>query len=187
MTVPHTKGRISLVFSTGSVSQVRDGPNTELAAINERNSGNATLSEDAATKDLYIVARITLTPDPVDLTEWQNKIYAQIVAKDQESEQVAALALAEYEKAKAEYDREQSEKIKGRHPFAAEEIIRAELKRAAIYMMCDEFTPNNAMNINSQPCGFPEINRREAAESGNEWYFFDCGSLRLGKCLVHIL
>lgn len=175
LTFGHTNGRISLVFSTGSVSQVRNGSNTESAQINQRNSGDATLSEDHATKDSYIVARITLTPDAVSLVEWQNEIYAQIVAKDKESEHAAALALADYEKAKAEYDREQSEKIKGRHPFAAEEIIRAELKRATIYMMCDEFTPNNAMNMNSQPCGFPEINRREASELGNEWYFFDRG------------
>jgi hypothetical protein len=49
----------------------------------------------------------------------------------------------------------------------------AEIKRAAIYMMCDEFERDGVMNMRSEPCGYPEINRRAASDKTKGWYFWD--------------
>lgn len=120
-----------------------------------------------------IGVKITLTPNPVDLKPWQKSIYALIMKQYQEALEKYESKLADYEAALKAYNAEQDDKIKGRHPFACEEIMRTELKRSAIFMMCGEFNWPDVMNMDSELCHFPWPNRQKADQATNEWYFFD--------------
>jgi hypothetical protein len=98
--------------------------------------------------------------------QWKESIYGAIVTAYQEK-------LAAYNEALEEHKRKTESKIKGRHPFYNREIERAELKRAAIYMMCQNFEKNGRINLKSEPCGYPEIDREKAEKMGWDWYFWD--------------
>lgn len=136
------------------------------ANIDERNSGVATITT-LALKLYEITVSIFLEADRVDFGPWQLTVYKAIIEKYEEE-------LRRYEEALAEHNRRQEDaRIQGRHPFAAKEIIDAEIMRAAIYMMCDELDDDGVMNLKSEPCGYPEINRRTAGETTWDWYFFD--------------
>ncbi len=169
---------ISLKFGGQEVKYiVGTGNSPGTVAMSERNSGSATISKGSVTlgkSSIGVV--ITLTPDPPkepDLTAWQNSIYALIMKKYEEDLEKYENKLADYEAALKAYNAEQDDKIKGRHPFACEEIMRTELKRSAIFMMCGEFDWPGVMNMDSELCHFPWPNRRKSDEATNEWYFFD--------------
>ncbi len=108
--------------------------------------------------------RITWTPLPLDLTPWQKAVADEINK---------ANAVHVIQAAKSEFIAKYKENQKGRHPFINKEIILSELKRAAIYMMCEDFERGGVMNMKSQPCGYPEINRKAASEETWEWYFWE--------------
>jgi hypothetical protein len=117
---------------------------------------------------------------PSVLGAWQQAVFAAI--KEAHAAAVAAYesAQAEYDKAQADYKAEQEElrkeleeKEKGRHPFHNRELERAELKRAAIYLMCQDFSNQGATIPHAEPCGLPEIHRGRARAWGDEWYFWD--------------
>ncbi|HEX8625480.1 MAG TPA: hypothetical protein VF782_10415 [Allosphingosinicella sp.] len=166
--------RIRLIFGGGSVEQTRS-PDGSISntALNERNSGSATIDAPNATDDSYITARITLTPDSVDLTPWQKGFHAILMTKYEDRLEKYKVDLDAYNEARRLYDEKYDAKITGRHPFACEEIMRTELKRLAIFMLCGEFDWPDVMNMNAQPCGGPWPNRKAADKATNEWYFFD--------------
>jgi hypothetical protein len=116
-------------------------------------------------KDFSFTVKI-ITEKKIDYTEWQIAVYKAVMQK-YETE------LQKYEEALAEYNRQKEENKFGRHPFASKEIMFAEIKRAAIYMMCDEFERDSVMNMRSEPCGYPEINRHAAGDKTKSWYFWD--------------
>jgi ribosomal protein S9 len=116
-------------------------------------------------KDFSFTVKI-ITEKKIDYSEWQLAVYKAVMQK-YETE------LQQYEEALAEYNRQKEENKFGRHPFAAKEIMFAEIKRAAIYMMCDESERDSVMNMRSEPCGYPEINRHAAGDKTKSWYFWD--------------
>jgi hypothetical protein len=135
------------------------------ADVNERSDGIFSvgiLNLDSYNFDI----RYLLKPDPVDISDWQLAVYKAIVDK-YEAE------LRTYEEALAEYNRQKEDSKLGRDPFVAKEIMTTEIKRAAIYMMCDEFERDGIINMRSEPCGYPEINRRAAGDKTKGWYFWD--------------
>lgn len=137
------------------------------AQISVRASVSAIVIANDATSDSYIDVKFTLNPDQVDISEWQLTVLKSIMEKYQEE-------MNKYEEALAEHKSLQQDKlIQGKHAFAAKEIMDEEIKRAVIYMLCDEFDNNNAMNMKSEPCGYPEINRSVAGVKTWDWYFFD--------------
>lgn len=113
-----------------------------------------------------IKLEITYCPIPIDYFGWQMEAYSAIM--DQYNTDLQA-----YEEALAEHNRQKEEDRFGIHPFTLKEIILAELKRAAIYMMCEDFERDDVMNMKSEPCGYPEINRSKAAERMWDQYFWD--------------
>jgi hypothetical protein len=137
------------------------------ATLNVSTSGMATIDEADLGSGSWLDIKITFTPNPVDDSEWKLTVLKMIIEKYKEE-------LRKYEEALAEHNRRQEDnRIQGRHPFAAVELVRAEIKRAAIYMMCDEFDCDDVMNLKSEPCGYPEINRSTAEKKTWDWYFFD--------------
>lgn len=126
----------------------------------------------------YVHAAVTLLLQrlPGTLELWQTTLYERL-------KEAYEAALAEYEKRMEPWDayrdakdalrRELVEAERGRHPFYNREIEAAELKRAVIYLMCQDFSVDGAMIRRSAPCGFPEIDRTAADRAGYEWYFWD--------------
>ena len=165
--------RISAGFGGAWVHKLTDGADTVSANIDVVASSDIILGHDNASKDSSITVRITLTPFPVDLGPWQKSIYTLIMSKYLEALSKYEAALSDYNAAVAAYNQKMEDKIKGRHPFACEEIMRTELKRSAIFMMCGEFDWPGVMNMKAQPCGLPWPNRRQSDKATNEWYFFD--------------
>lgn len=115
---------------------------------------------------LSTTLNIVWSAEDPDLTEWRRTVLAKILEKYE-------AALADYKEALRAYNEAYEDKIKGRHPFACEEIMRTELKRSAIFLMCGEFDWSDVMNMDSELCHFPWPNRRKADKATNEWYFFD--------------
>ncbi len=145
--------------------------------LSERNSGQAIISKGSVTLGKSSIGvTLMLTPDPPvepDRTAWQASIYTLIMAKYEADLKEYQNKLADYEAALAAYNEKMDEKIKGRHPFACEEIMRTEMKRSAIFMLCGEFDWPGVMNMKAEPCGLPWPDRQKAETATKEWYFFD--------------
>lgn len=172
--VPGFYARISADFGGGRVTHHTDNsPDTPTVGLNTRNSGAVTINEKNASKDSSITVVIKMVPDPVDLGPWQKSIYTLVMAKYEAAMEKYENDLDDYEEAVRAYNKAMDDKIRGRHPFACEEIMRTELKRSAIFMMCGEFDWPGVMNMKAQPCGMPWPNRKKADVATNNWYFFD--------------
>ena len=107
---------------------------------------------------------ITWTPLPIDLATWKKQV-ADSVNKSNRDSAVAA--------AKTDYIAKYKDDQKARDPFVDKEILMAEVKRAAIYMMCEEFERDNVMSMRTEPCGYPEIVRSTAGAKTWGWYFWE--------------
>jgi hypothetical protein len=136
---------------------------TMTSPISQGNGLTLTVTTDNTEKFSGTV-RIYWEPLPVDLGPWKQEIADTVNL---------ANANSIIGKAKADYIAKYKENQKGRHPFINKEIILSELKRAAIYMMCEDFERGGVMNMKSKPCGYPEINRKAASEETWEWYFWE--------------
>jgi hypothetical protein len=147
--------------------------------------GNLTGSQSIAVDAWYtdsFSATVTIQLEllPSVLIEWQQSVFDLIEQKHAAAVAAYEEALAKYEAIIAEYEQERDklrrELIEGessRHPFFNREIEQAELKRAVIYLMCQDFSANGAMIRRAEPCGFPEIDRTATDEKGYDWYFWD--------------
>lgn len=127
---------------------------------------------------------ITLHRLPSVFTAWQQSVFQPIKDKYDSlaasyrdavaaAEAAAAAKSAEYYEAWAKLERELIESDKVRHPFFNAEILRTELKRSVIYLMCQDFEADGAMIRKAEPCGLPEIDRGRAEALGYDWYFWD--------------
>jgi hypothetical protein len=131
-------------------------------------------------KSMSATITIYLALTPAALASWQQSVFALITESHQAALAAYQAAQAEYDRAQAEYKAQQDklrEELKqqeaGRNPFYNRELERTELKRAAIYLMCQDFPNEGAMIPHAEPCGLPEVHRSRAAALGDEWYFWD--------------
>jgi hypothetical protein len=112
---------------------------------------------------------MSLVRQPGVLETWQKTVFRLLWAEIEK----AMAPWDDYEKVYRELRRELIEAEQSRHPFFNREIERTELKRAVIYLMCQDFSVNGAMIRKAEPCGFPEIDRTATDEKGYDWYFWD--------------
>lgn len=172
---PVPNGYIAFQFGGGLIR--KGGPNVSdinNAIISGSGSMSGTVSKYWATSgNSTLQIRINLTPIPVDIGPWQKSLYILIMKKYHDDLEKYEEKYADYEAALKAYNAEQDDKIKGRHPFACEEIMRTELKRSAIFMLCGEMNWPDVMNMDSEMCHYPWPNRTKADKATNEWYFFD--------------
>jgi hypothetical protein len=105
-------------------------------------------------------------PLPLDLIPWQTEVFYLLKEANMKLRK-------KYDDALAAYIAKYKENQIGRHPFVDKEIMLAEIKRAAIYMMCENFERDGVMNMKSEPCGNPEINRPLAGVKTWDWYFWE--------------
>jgi hypothetical protein len=124
--------------------------------------------------DSWTTLRLVRQPSAVDA--WQKSVFELI-----ETRYEAALATYlekmkpwdAYDAACEALERELIGAERSRHPFFNREIERTELKRAVIYLMCQDFSVDGAMIRKAEPCGFPEIDRTATDREGYDWYFWD--------------
>ncbi|EPJ45022.1 MAG: hypothetical protein OFPII_30550 [Osedax symbiont Rs1] len=136
------------------------------APMNATGTLRVYVRNDGCSDKAYISGKVTLTPTSVDHSEWIRTTYQKIMSKYEAQ-------YSAYEEALAAHNREKEEEKFGIHPFTLKEILITEMKRAAIYMMCEDFERNDVMNLKSEPCGYPEINRHKASEKLSDQYFWD--------------
>lgn len=142
---------------------------------------NQSIAVDAWYTDSFdAVVTIQLEIMPSVLSEWKSSVYQLL--KDKHDALAAAYQqqltayeaiMAEYEDKKDKLRQELIAKEKTMHPFYKRELERAELKRAVIYLLCQDFSVDGAVIRRAEPCGFPEIDRGAAAAKGYDWYFWD--------------
>ncbi len=103
-------------------------------------------------------------------TQWQMEVYNMIVDKNEKD-------IAEYQKAKTDFEEKEAELRKERYnknPFINRETEKAELKRMVIsYISCQFYDQFDAMKNKVKPCGYPEMNIREAEQEGKFIQFFE--------------
>jgi hypothetical protein len=123
---------------------------------------------------------VTCNLDNATFAAWQKDIFDLISSKhdDQMSAYQAALktwldAKAEHDAAEAKVREELQAQDDNRNPFYNRQIERTELKRAAIYLLCEDFSCVSEWIAKAEPCGLPEIDRHQTAEHGYDWYFWD--------------
>lgn len=117
-------------------------------------------------KKFAVQLRYLISPPKVDITEWQLNVFEEIMDKVTE-------AKSKYKEALDSYIAKYKEAQKSRHPFVDKEILMAELKRAAIYMMCENFERESVMSMKTQPCGYPLPIRSKAGKATKDWYFWE--------------
>ncbi|TMJ04918.1 MAG: hypothetical protein E6G97_05320 [Alphaproteobacteria bacterium] len=112
--------------------------------------------------DLHIVC--TLKPEA--WLAWQAGVHKQLQDAYDKQKETYDAALAAFEAAQAE-KKQKMQDFLHRDPFVNGEVQRTELQAEAIEMlMCLSFDRFQAMNYRVQPCGLPQIDRREAEEKG---------------------
>lgn len=178
----------SSVFSPRKIQFTLSNTGVELNV--NGNSAPATLSN--LTGDAYVdviahninnftaTLALTVKINATVWVAWQNTVFQAIQASHSEMLAAYQTALEVYDAKWAEYRaaceklrRELRDKETSRHPFYNREIERTELKRAAIYLLCQNFSTEGAVLPKTEPCGFPEIDRSEADARGYDWYFWD--------------
>jgi|GEM_PF-4833100 len=101
-------------------------------------------------------------------SKWQLEVFEKIMAAYQ-------IKKAEYEAAILNKEAKDVEKIVyGRNPFLNREIERTELKKLVIsILMCQHFDDFNAMKRKVKPCGYPQLDFKDAEEEGKIIKFFE--------------
>ncbi|MEL7219744.1 MAG: hypothetical protein AAGJ93_00415, partial [Bacteroidota bacterium] len=103
---------------------------------------------------------------PDTILSWQLEVYNRIMAKYENE-------LAEYENAKAEYELRRQNKF-NQNPFILSNMMKKQLKQAAInYISCQFFDENNVIKNRVEPCGFPQMDLKEAKREGEFVRFFE--------------
>jgi len=128
-------------------------------------------------KSYMIRVVITMKGVQPDLTEWKENLCALLQdAYDKKREEIK-LQKEAYDEAFSEHMAAQEELRRNKynqHPFVMSQIIKEHLQQAAIsYISCQFFDDNNAMKHRVKPCGFPQMDIREAKKEGEMVRFFE--------------
>ncbi len=111
------------------------------------------------------------------LIKWKMSVFEKITELNQTNLEKYEKAIAEYKKDKEEFDAKEAELKKERYnknPFINRETEKAELKRMAIsYISCQFFDQFDSMKSKVEPCGYPEMNIREAEQEAKFIQFFE--------------
>lgn len=109
--------------------------------------------------------------------QWQLLVYEKIIADYEKQLEKYETELEKYEKELKEFELKEAERKAGfynRNPFVNREVERTELKRMVIsYITCQFFDKFDAMKSRVKPCGYPEMDIREAEEEGKFIQFFE--------------
>jgi hypothetical protein len=110
-------------------------------------------------------------------TSWQNNIYSLLKVEYDKEIAIYQKAYSEYMIAKEEFDTRVEKEKKERYnknSFILRELEKTELKRMAIsYISCQFFDQFDAMKNKVEPCGYPEMNIKEAEKEGQIIQFFE--------------
>ena len=163
----------------GSNLQIGDGQQTYGPLPNLTGSQSVSLFA-SRTDSFEVTAIIYMQLLPGGLAPWQQAVFGPVQEKHDALMAAYAEKKAKYDEIIAAYEAEKNkvrqeliENELSRHPFFNREIEQTELKRAVIYLMCQDFSVDGAMIRKAALCGLPEIDRTATDKLGYEWYFWD--------------
>lgn len=109
--------------------------------------------------------------------QWQQAVFAKVQELEAQQQEAYEQKLENYlEEKKAFEEKEEALRVErnNRSPFTNRETERTELKRLAIsYISCQFFDDFDAMKNRVKPCGYPQMDIREAEEEGRRVQFFE--------------
>lgn len=109
--------------------------------------------------------------------EWQTAVYDKIIEAYEKELAKYQKDLEKYEKELREFEEKEAElkaARNNRNPFINREVERTELKRMVIsYISCQFYDQFDAMKSRVKPCGYPEMDIKEAEEEGKFIQFFE--------------
>ncbi|MEJ5104569.1 hypothetical protein [Chryseobacterium sp. MYb328] len=122
-----------------------------------------------------LIVRCKLKDDVKE--QWQTAVFSKITEVYNKAMEKYNKEFADYQKAKEEFELKEEELKKERYnknPFINRETEKAELKRMVIsYISCQFFDRFDAMKNRVEPCGYPEMNIKEAEQQGRFIQFFE--------------
>lgn len=167
-------------FTLGSVVWFGGGGHSLTAGLASLTGQLAIEVTAANIKGCQASLTIKCALDPATLAAWQQAVFDLVSTAHAAKAAASEAAMADFLEAQAEHkaaeDRvraELREKAGARHPFFNRAIERTELKRAFIYLLCEDYSAESAWIAKAEPCGLPEIDRHATAERGYGWYFWD--------------
>jgi hypothetical protein len=128
------------------------------------------------TEFTWILAVECVLKDSVK-AQWQSAVFEKVQAFwDREQEKYEKVLEKYLEEKKAFEEREAALKVErnNRNPFINRETERTELKRMAIsYIACQFFDEFDSMKERVKPCGYPQMDIRQAEAEGLKVQFFE--------------
>ncbi|PHQ92627.1 MAG: hypothetical protein COB42_00485 [Sulfurimonas sp.] len=174
------KHRIHIHYGSGLVFENRTNNNITDSeyddGLSTTGAGEILVRVDQV-KNFRAIVTITLKADEVDNSSWKNDICSLIQEKIKEQKQDYELALKSYHKDYEEFLYNEQERISrkyNRNPFVLSEVIKEQLKQAAIsYLSCQFYDDNNSMINKVQPCCLPQMHFKNTDKNGDFIRFFE--------------
>ena len=173
--------RVNVKLDSGMV-EISRGDNSDenyhtcSSSINVTGSSNFTITT-LKLRDFNLTIVLKLKAKSVDLSEWKQDVCILLNDAYEKKQKEYKQALEDYKKAKIDHEEKQKELRRekyNQHPFVMSQIIKEQLQQAVIsYITCQFFDSNNAMKSKVKPCGFPQMNIREAKKEGDFVRFFE--------------
>lgn len=169
---------LEIILGGARLHYGNDGMATVTSILLPQLEGNQSVSVFYNELEYYsveVVIKCKLKPEAYKA--WQTEIYSKIVEYNDQLTKQYDKELSEYDKAKEEFEakveREKKERY-NKNSFTLRELEKEELKRMAIsYISCQFFDQFDAMKNKVEPCGYPEMNVKEAYEEGKFIQFFE--------------
>ncbi|MFY0631151.1 MAG: hypothetical protein JXR05_12275 [Flavobacteriaceae bacterium] len=162
----YKKARITITIGPYSLSRHWNGHTDGPISMNSSGDLKVSVSESQVNDEANLTVRVTLTPDAVDHLPWQLEVHKLLMDKYQTE-------LDEYNRALAEFEK-QKENYFNKNPFILSEMMKIQLKHAAIsYITCQFFDDNNALKGKVKNCGFPQMDLPETKKEGEFVRFFE--------------
>ncbi|WKD86621.1 hypothetical protein KCTC32516_01997 [Polaribacter huanghezhanensis] len=165
-----THHRLRITFAGGMIQKSEGIKNQDdyfdpSDTCSARGSATLTLIGLALNK-FEVSVRVWFEPDSIDNFSWQLEVHKLLMDKYQTE-------LDEYNRALAEF-KKQKENYFNKNPFILSEMMKMQLKQAAIsYITCQFFDDNDALKGKVKDCGFPQMDLPETKKEGEFVRFFE--------------
>lgn len=172
---PHLDARMTITIGSSHISNYWQAGAEPPVAMNETGNLPVKVTDDHANSDASLTIKVTLTPNAVNYLPWQLQVHKLLMKKYGNELTAYNEALVAFEKSKENHF--------NKNPFILSEMMKEQLKHAAIsYITCQFFDDNNALKNKVEPCGFPQMNLPETKKEGEfvrfieqafEWKFIN--------------
>lgn len=170
-------GQLVVEINSSAISIDSDG-NGNGSISNTHYEGSQTMNLTGVNVTWFkIDIKVNFQLKPEKMLKWQTEIFSIFSDTYEKKLEEYKKELKEYEDSKEEFEAKVEQEKKERYnknPFILRELEKQELKRMAIsYISCQFYDQFDAMKNKVEPCGYPEMNVKEAYEEGLFVQFFE--------------